>query len=261
MPWRTRQLGAVLRDGGRIYDPAASALFAAMTTPPAAARKAHINAVIAALKAAGVWPLIEILYVMAAHDGQAARLNWKSPGNFTLSPQNAPTFTIDRDYQGDGATSYLDTGWDFVNNGAVISQNNRALGLWSRTPDQMPTGTDIGASDTTLGIRNSLDQLGLRVGAASSANLTNTDGSGWFFVQRTGAAASEAFRNNISLGTSATASTALGNPDLRLLGRSSGTLFSIRKQSIGMVSASMSAPQRTAAYSAFLAYMQAVGAA
>jgi hypothetical protein len=87
------------------FSPEAEALFAAMTVQPDNARKIIINDMIVALIAAGVWDKLDLFYTMAAHDEQAGRLNWVSPGNDTLAtgPGNvAPTFTVDMGYSGVG---------------------------------------------------------------------------------------------------------------------------------------------------------------
>ena len=121
----------------------ATALFAAMSVQPDAARKALINSFIVALKTAGIWSELDLLYVMAAHDAQAAQLNWKAPAANTLSPQNSPTFTTDRGYQGNGTTSYLTAGTNFS---ALTNyqQNDAVLGVWSLTDLDHATAREAG---------------------------------------------------------------------------------------------------------------------
>jgi len=71
-----------------------------MSVAPSAARQLVIDALIRQLKDAGVWAKLDVLYVIAAHDIQAGRVNWKNPGTFTATEVSAPTFTTDRGYAG-----------------------------------------------------------------------------------------------------------------------------------------------------------------
>src|SRR5262245_39221350 len=86
-----------------------TALLAAMTVQPNAARQTLINDLIYALKQSGAWAKMDFLYVLAAHDNQAARLNWKTAANLA-TVNGTCTFTVDRGYNGDGSTGYLGTG-------------------------------------------------------------------------------------------------------------------------------------------------------
>src|SRR5882724_11855738 len=68
------------------FDTDALALFDAMVPAPNAARKTLINTLILALKSAGIWTRLDVLYVTAAHAAQPATRNWKAPtGTFNLA--------------------------------------------------------------------------------------------------------------------------------------------------------------------------------
>jgi hypothetical protein len=108
-------------------------LVAAASVAPTNLRKGYVARFIQALYAGSVWSKIDVMWVLAAHDEQFGRLNWKSPGNFTLTAVNSPTFTTDRGFAGDGSTSYLDTGWDWGTNGVGFTQNNAHHSLYQRT--------------------------------------------------------------------------------------------------------------------------------
>lgn len=88
----------------------AQAIINQMSTPPASARQLLIDDLVTGLKADGLWSKLLALWVPAAHDAQAARLNWKDPAGVSLSPINAPVFTADQGYKGDGSSAYIDTG-------------------------------------------------------------------------------------------------------------------------------------------------------
>jgi|HubBroStandDraft_6_1064221.scaffolds.fasta_scaffold10535_11 hypothetical protein len=73
------------------------AIFAAFTTPPTTSRKVIINTLVNALLngSTDTWDKMDVLYVMAAADSQAASINWKNPGTTTLANIGSPTFTTD----------------------------------------------------------------------------------------------------------------------------------------------------------------------
>ena len=56
-----------------------TALLAAMTVQPSVERVDLIDATITALKTAGIWEMLDAFYCYAAHDEQAAKLNWINP--------------------------------------------------------------------------------------------------------------------------------------------------------------------------------------
>lgn len=127
----------------------AETLVAAMTMPPNGARRALIDTFVGALKTAGVWSKIDVMWVLAAHDEQAGRLNWKSPGSFTLTAVNAVTFTVDRGFAGNGSSSYLDTGWARLINGTGFTQDAAHISVYQRTS---PNGNEA-VSENTGGFR------------------------------------------------------------------------------------------------------------
>ena len=81
-------LGLGLGFGGyrdlRAYQAESLTLFAAMTVAPSVTRRHAIDDLIAALKTAGAWTKLDRLYMLAAHDSQAAYLDWKTPGTDSL---------------------------------------------------------------------------------------------------------------------------------------------------------------------------------
>lgn len=116
---------------GPRYLAQAKALFARMTTPPTRARMNLINQMIGALLDAGVWQKLDALYVMAAADSQAARLNWIAD-QYNLTAVNSPTFTVDSGYTGNGTSSYLSTGMvaSTLNASGKMKQNSLTMGAF-----------------------------------------------------------------------------------------------------------------------------------
>ena len=60
---------------GAGYTPQAKALFAAMSAKPTPTRMNLYNGLILSLRTSGLWANLDALYLMAAHDEQAGRLN------------------------------------------------------------------------------------------------------------------------------------------------------------------------------------------
>lgn len=86
------------------------ALVARMTVAPSTGRKNAIDRFIRNLKTGAIsgsdiWAKIAGVYLLAAHDAQAARLNWKGASN-DLTLVGAPTFLANRSYNGN-STNYL----------------------------------------------------------------------------------------------------------------------------------------------------------
>lgn len=264
-------LAAALQGGGAaaVVDEAeTTALVARFTTPPTSGRKSQINTLILALKNAGVWAKLDALYVMAAADAQAAQRNWVADA-YNLTETNAPTFTADQGYTGDGAASYLDTGFNPTSaSSPKYVRDSATIGFWSRTSAQSGTasnnGRDMGAA-TLLGTecRNTTDQLRWAVNSTlgSIGNLisaSNTDGSGHFLLNRSASNSIEAYRNGASLGTNSKASTGLPNSNI-MIGKAVSNL-STRQFAAGHIGQSLNSTEAAAFYNALQTYMTAVGA-
>lgn len=89
-------------------------VLARMTTPPDTARTILINQTWTQLVNAGLAAKLDLLYLTAAHDAQAATLNW-AQAQYDLVPVNSPTFTTDRGVAGNGTSSYYETGFNGSN--------------------------------------------------------------------------------------------------------------------------------------------------
>lgn len=190
---------------GRGYDQDAQRVFDAFATPPTTTRKIMINKLVADLKAAGVFQLLDLFYVLAAADSQAARINWKNPGVLTASEVSSPTFTTDRGYAGNGSSSYLDTGWKPNPNGVNYTQNNASMWVWSLS-DVSSNNSVIGSIDVPIcNIVNRHPTLGLlshlNVANGQYLNVAMANGSGFSGSQRTSSTAVELFKNGASVAT------------------------------------------------------------
>lgn len=208
--------------GQEAYSAEATALFARMTTQPNAARKSLINAAVVALKSAGVWERMDALYFHAAHDSQAARLNWIAP-QYDCVPVNSPAFTADRGYMPDGSSSYLDTQFNPATAVAPKhTQNDSSFGIRSNT-DNSAAGSLAGYFDggkgTTINPRNTSNETVWRLhqaGSDATSGAVATNSTGLFTVTRLGALVTAA-RNGATLkSSSAITSVAPASSSYRL---------------------------------------------
>lgn len=200
------------------YLPQARALFERMTVQPDDARKVLINDTIAALLDAGLWSKIPALYFTAAHAAQAATLNWKGT-SFTLVPVNAPAFTTDRGYMGDGSSSYLNTQW-VHNDSSVATFTSTSVGGYLNaglTTVDASAPAIIGAVTTGLGFTRLNPRFTgdtLRVAVASTGGTVGsgvTTRYGLTAVSRVDGANVTGYKNGANIGTIAL-TTSTGRP-------------------------------------------------
>lgn len=242
----------------------AQAVIAAMTTPPSAARQAAITSLVTTLQSGGVWDKLDLLYIPAAADAQAAALNWKSPGNFTASPLNSPTFTADRGWTGNGTTQAIKTGWKPGTNGVNFTLNDCSAWFWNLREIEYALG-DIGAKVTSTAqvvFRSKI--INVMGGRLNDGNLSpqpaNSTAIGFYGIQRTAANARQYFQNGALVPGSASteASIALNNDEQWFLGANPSG-FSPHQQCVAAWGASL-AGKEAAFYNALRTYLQAVGA-
>jgi len=259
----------VLASQAAAFDPDALTLFAAMTTQPDTARKTLISDTIVALKAAGVWSLLDAVWFMAAHDEQASRLNWKAPASFTLAQQGVITFTSDRGWQGDGLSGYLDTGWIPATHGVNYALNDASLGVYIRTNTAVD-GVDIGVwSNSSLRrsfvtARTSTDSSRAVINSSSDFPRTAIANSrGMSAARRIPTTAQQLVKNGVIVGTSTQAVTDLPTAIVYIGARNNNgpaDLLSQNQIALAFTGAAMSEAQQLALYNTTQTYMTAVGA-
>lgn len=235
-----------------------------MTSAPDDTRKGHIDTLIAGLKSDGVWTLLDRLYVCAAHDEQAARVDWITAAN-VLTAVNSPTFTTDRGFTGDGATSYLNTGFNPLSGTPKYTQNDATMGVWCGTDVSAFNQYDIGHSTRAMiCARNSTNILcyinnGATNGPLGGAN-TSVGNSMW---TRRSSTVVEVYKNGASLAeTTATSSAPYNLNFLLCAGMGSGGTpsgYSTRRVQAGYWGSQMSDAQASAMHNRLATYMTAVG--
>lgn len=258
----------LLGGGGPVYTAEARALFAAMSVQPSKERKDLYETLIADLKDGGLWDKLDLLYVLAAHDAQAARLNVKVPSTYALTAVAAPTFTADEGYQGNGSTQYLKTGFIPSTAGGVFVQDSAHIGMWSLT-DVAGATVDIGGNDaagthrTNLLPRVTTGMIGRLNQTSSGAEVANASSLGHHVASRTSSTGTTLYARGSSLGNGGGTSTGVLASELYLLGNNNaGTINapSTRKLAAAHVGSGLTAQNVSDLNTILGAWMTAVGA-
>lgn len=254
--------------GGGAFEPEAAALFARFTTPPTGERKTLINTLIKALKDGGIWSKLDVLYLTAAADAQAARRNWIADAH-NLSTINSPTFTADRGYAGNGSSSYLNTNYNPGDGGShLYQQNNAHMAVWSRTNSD-GLFVDLGARAGVSSARSNLltrsaGVCNILINQDTAGSAASADSSGHQVTRRTASNATTVFRDASLLGTGSTASVAPANLNWfmgALNNNGTAAQFSARELAAAHAGASLSDGEITAMRAALSTYLTAIGAA
>lgn len=209
--------GIIVSAGGSGFDADYQAILDRGTalgyTLPSAAQQIKQNALILALKSAGVWTLLDILYIFANDGGQDfATLNWKAPSSFQCLRILSPTFTSNVGFKPNGSTQYLNTQWTPSSNGVNYTQNNCGAGMY--------INDEIGNNQVSFGAAgggNTLEFLPRTAGNSCFYWINETAGGsngagtsiGFWHIKRTASNAKGLFRNGSSQGTTPQASTGL----------------------------------------------------
>lgn len=243
--------------------PEAKKLKRRMTINPGPRRQRVYARLYNDLIAPAVLAKLDIGHLLAAHDQQAAKLDIIDAGGagaFNLTAVNAPGFTVDQGFAGDGATSYLASTWA-PNAGVNFTQNNAAMGFWSRTSGQQTNnalGSGTGAG-YLLKSRSTSDLLNYRLNDASTQTLgAVTDGSGLVAVERTGVNATQGYRNGVAIGA-AGAATSAAPSSVALNFDRANSLFSAVQGAAIFAGASLGAAGQASLYAALQATMNAIG--
>lgn len=250
---------------GSPYSPEALAYFAAMSVQPSDARKDVINTFINSLVAAGVWAKLDWLSLFAAHDAQAARLNAVSPSQI-MTAVNSPTFVTDRHYVGDGATSYLNTGWNPVTaSSPKWTQNDHSVGVWCRNDVSAFAQCDFGHyARVHMAARSGTSMQTYPSANSATAVLPATTSVGFSAWSKTSATQASLYKNGANIGTrSVTTAAPFNVPFLVLTGNQSSGVpngYSTREVAAIFFGSQLSDADQLALYNALSTYMTAVGA-
>lgn len=233
--------------------------FAACEVKPTAARMALVSTLISALEAAGVWSKLDMLYVMAAHDAQAARINLRAPRRWPLTVVGSPVFTANEGYAGDAVSARLDMGvaWSGLQH---LQLDSAHVGYWiNGGTDASSTAPAVGSVTGSTSFRSRPRDSGqsgnfsaLLNGAVSIFGTGHGTVLGHFIVTRRGTTELEGYFNGASLGTDNETSTAV--PGALMCTHFQNAIYSDFELSFVHVGAALSDTEAEALYNALNTY-------
>ncbi|MGO1079719.1 hypothetical protein [Inquilinus sp. CA228] len=238
----------------------------AMTPRPSSARMGLIDTLVAGLKTDSAWLLLDGLFLFAAHDAQAARINVKTPASIAVVT-GSPAFAVDSGYTG-AVSSDIDLLYNPSTGGGNWALNSATLlvyGVASVAGNDNPPlalGTAGTGATSRITPRTAGDQCGGRVNDATFVGAANTTTLGSFSVRRSlasGAGAKQIDKDGVQIGTATTASTAVGNATFRAL---HGTGSAVSNIPLGVVAFGgyFDNTKILALHTRLHAYLQAIGA-
>ncbi len=196
-------IGIGIKKHNGLVEPETVSLIDRMTVKPTPDRVKVVNDTIVALKDEGIWDYLDVIYFTAAHDSQAAILNWKAD-NHNLIPVNNPTFTTDVGVNSDGTSSYLYSDYRMNTETSLTTHIDCAFGAYitnriSSAPSStliwfdsinhiIPSNPDIGSTDIyTVRINYPANQnvFGMQSEGAEALYSTRRNGNG-IFVYKSG---------------------------------------------------------------------------
>jgi len=256
-------LGVRASAGYTFVNAEAQALVARFSTPPTELRKSKIDTLIGALKTAGVWAKLDVLYVRAAADSQAARLNWVA-AQYDATAVSSPAFLADRGYTPDGVASYLDSGFNPTT--AVSPKfllNDAHMGAWHLTDLANAGGIsfDLGSTNSRI-TNNGSAATSLRVNGTAAIGVITEDYAKHKCWTRDGAASWRYYRDGALIGADprVDASLALTNFAFCTGRTAASAAFGLNQEAISHWGGHLTTAQILAARNAFAAYLTAVGA-
>jgi hypothetical protein len=238
--------------------PFSATLIARMTVAPSAARVGAIDKLVRALVDAGVWARLDLLHMLAAHDSQAARINWVAP-SYDLAAYNSPLFAANRGFKGDGTSAWMEVaGYNPSAGGAKFALNDASMGAWVLTPASVE-GVDVFTGSGRLGRRYATsDHYHQRINDTPSGYGPGGSVGGWFAADRPDAATRRRFLNGALVNAEAIAASTNASY-LRLFSTGSGSWSNAELSSV-FAGASLTDAQHAALYAAIRTYLLAVGA-
>lgn len=231
---------------------------------------AAVAALVAALKAAGVWSKLHAIYPFVGGTAATHKYNLKDPRD--LDAAFRLTFSGSWTHSSTGAfpsSAYADT--HFIPSTNFASASNGSLGFYSRTSSGTPTPVgpnyDMGCSTAgdlraTIVVCNYWTAATyLDYGTATYPNTTGLDGKGLFVANRISGSNTTGYRNGV--GVINTADDVV-QPDVSLYvggNNTNGTpsYFSTKECAFAFIGDGLTAQNNTDLYAAVQAYQTTLG--
>jgi hypothetical protein len=232
------------------------AFFDRLFTPPDASRAALYGDLIDSLVSAGIWDLLDCLYVFAAVDHLTALTNLIPAASDAIWPVQIGNFASDKGVTPLGTPNYLDTGFN-PSQAAHFAQNSASLFAWNLSFVFQPgyllgsvenhiSPSDRYTQDHTLWAINSATDL--------DGGFAAPDPSGFWLTSRTDATTSFLSRNGAQLAASSVRAIHPGTTNIIA---ASNNTYQLAAMGAG---AGLTADQSSALFHALQQYLQSIGA-
>jgi len=175
----------------------------------------------------GNWSKLDALYT-PQHSSDASRVNLKNPSADLLTLVNTPTIVADRYFQGDGVSSYFDTGINPATAGGNFALNDACLFVWSVT-DSASAEVDAGSGNGTR-VRSTTTSLSSRANLTSDIVDTVADSLGLYGWTRSDGTNAANFKGASAFAPQAATATGIASAAMRIC--SAGTSFSPRRLAV-----------------------------
>jgi len=232
---------------------------AAMTAKPPDWLIRALDGYVRTLKVSGAWDGIDIGYVFALHAQQAARVNFKNPGSYTLTEVNSPTWTQWQGYTGDGVSMGLDTGYNpsAASVGMGLNDAHGAVfGMTTSSDGDFDLSSGTGIMFRVKSRDGTLSSIRMN-SASATAFTTGTTMPGFIAGVRPDASNQLGYTNGVLDVTGAVASTTLSE-NIYLLGNAANPAN--RQIALAHAGRALSAAQVKACSDAAWALLRQVGA-
>jgi methionine-rich copper-binding protein CopC len=186
-------------------------------TDPGATRKGYLETLIDGLVTDGIWTKLDALWMFAQDISGNALINLKS-ASFNATLVNAPTFTADQGYAGNGSSSYVRSNFVPSTAGGNYTQNSASGGIYIRTSRATSNAyCDMGhrsGNRFTIIPRWSDGHNYSTVNAGAESDLTAANAQGFHALSRTSNTEFLGYRNGTLVDTETSGSAALSTIEI-----------------------------------------------
>lgn len=194
---------------------------------PSDAEKQIQSDKLASMKTEGIWDDLDLFYYFEGDGSEDfKRINWKSPGDFTLTKTGTVTFDEDG-ATGDGSTGYLDTGWAPDPDAVHFTQDEG--GVFCKINNDPTTGSKSAygcynfAGLTLLRPKNGTDQHQFGVNSSLQFIGTSVTANGFYHTRRVSTNDMRLFKDGSQVGaTSTNVSNAMPTVSIIILAENGG---------------------------------------
>lgn len=240
------------------------AIIDAFLTPVDVYRERAINDFVVAAKAAGAWSKLDGLWMLAGHDEVDARLNWKTPGTYTLTKNGSPLFVEDQGVSGDSISAYYDT--NYIPGSGLFSIGSAHLGYWARSVGELAQSGDFGSGSAAPNAEFITSSTGVQRtrlnGSVQAVWAAAPPLQGHYCISRKSSESSYGkYKNGVLVGLETPSFTGVPTSSFRILSAGGVRGTSANQVSVAHVGSGLNSLEAAAFYQAINAYLVAIGAA